>query len=216
MNIQQCWPTWTEHRELSVEHLLTMLQMRQQRFRGFASVEEGRGFMRPKASVNTSAGQEMLRLLMFRVIEECAESYMADDMDHVKEEAIDAINYLWAIPILDEDRWPLPELAKMMHLTFAMPTVATRLTWPPVTPRLTLDDLANVSLWLAGDVGDLLRNRAWMQNAQDVYFAGQTRLDLSIARVTYTLFRLFSGWDEFERFYHAKDVVLSFRLRSRY
>jgi len=202
--------------ELTPQVLHHMLCVRQIRFRGFANVENGRGFIKPEASINTSSGQEMLRLLMFRVIEECSESYMADDPAHIKEEAIDAINYLWAIPILDESRWPLTELADKLYRVFLSPVQATRLTWPPVTPGLTLYDLANVSLWLGGDVGDLLRNRAWMQNAQDVFFAGQTRLDLSIARVTISLYRLFSGWDEFARFYYAKDAVLDFRLRSHY
>lgn len=216
MNIHQFMDKRPELRELSEQAIYEMLLKRQEAFRGFASIEKSRGFIQPMASVNTSDGQEILRLLMFRVIEECTESYAAIEPAHIKEEAIDAINYLWAIPVLDPSHWRLNEVAKSLHQLFLSPAQTTRLTWPPVTSMLTFYDIANVSIWLAGDVGDVLRNRSWMQNPQDVFFAGKSGLDLSIMRVTYTLFRLFENWDEFSRYYDAKHEVLMFRLRSKY
>lgn len=217
MNIQQFWPETDTLFEPTTDQILDLIRRRLATYCGFASLEQTKGVLRPTVNLNTSIGQEALRVLMFRVIEEATESYMATDPDHVKEEAIDAINYLWSIFVIDPGRYTLPEVASVLTLVFTQPAVATRLSEPPVTSQtLSAQDIGDISIWLSGDVGDMLRNRAWMNNSQSIYFEGTKILELSILRVTRRLMKVFSGFDEFCRFYLAKDDVLQFRIRSHY
>jgi hypothetical protein len=193
------------------------LDMRARSYRGFASIEKNKGLLQPEVSLNTPHGQEMLRMLMFRTIEECVESINSRDRDHELEEVIDAYNYLWAMLIIDPVRFKPLELATMLHKTFIDPSSTTNMTWSG-HPGGALDtrDVGEIAEWLAGDVGEVLRNRAWMQNAQDNYFAGIDVLRIAICRVTYRLYRVFPSWTSFAAMYIAKDAVLQFRLRSNY
>ena len=232
MNITETWPQQAEPFPLEAATISDFIIRRIDTYRGFASIEQGKGLLSPTVRLQTSHGQEMLRVLMFRVIEEVAESIDATDPNHVKEEAIDAINYLWSMLIIDDSRSNPSTVVTDLLNTFITPSSVCQMTFNvevedhfvPTYPhsnhgyarRLNPTDLGQISIWLAGDVGNVLRNRAWMQNAQDVYFAGYKTLLLSIYRVTALLMMPFESFDEFARFYIAKDEVLKFRLRSRY
>jgi hypothetical protein len=83
----------------------------------------------------------------------------------------------------------------------------------PLPPEV--EDLGELSLIL-GRVGDLLRNRAWMVHPQDIHFTGREALDKAIIYVSMIIFESFKNFEEFWRYYVAKDNVLQFRLRSKY
>lgn len=222
----------TEYMDLVLPPPLTLAAVRElivrrrDTYTGFAEIETSRGVLQPSVSLNTSRGQEMLRVLFFRVIEEAVESYMADDPMHVKEEAIDAINYLWSTLIIDPARFSIDSAAQIIYDVFARGVEVTHVTslqpfgagGYSVYHNYTLDheDLGQIAIWVAGDVGDLMRNRAWMTNSQDIYFQGTEQLKIAVQRVTARLSEVFSNWDEFYRYYVAKDEVLKFRLRTHY
>ncbi len=218
MNVNQFMPGPDATPPCTPETFMLFLEMRQAAYRGFASIEQDKGLLQPTASLNTPKGQEMIRMLMFRTIEECVESLMSEDPEHRLEELADAYNYLWSILILDPDRLNIAETGIMLHKAFTDPVAATNLTWQPgqVGKSLETHDIGEIATWLAGDVGDVLRNRAWMQNPQDMYFAGLQVLRLSICRVSYRMYQAFPTWADFARMYIAKDAVLQFRLRSKY
>lgn len=218
MNIQHTMPAPDAVPPCTIETLQIFLEMRRRTFKGFAEIEEHKGLITPRANFNTPHGQEVLRMLMFRVIEECVESMNSKSRPHILEEAIDAYNYLWSILVVDEGRLGNDlQVATMLYETFVDPAAATSLTWAEShIPFLSHADVGCVAAWLAGDVGDLMRNRAWMNNAQDVYFTGNRVLALAICRVSFCLYRLFSDWQEFAAYYIAKDAVLQFRLRTNY
>lgn len=183
-----------------------LLDRRQSTYRGFTSIESQKGFLRPEASLNTSNGQEMVRILLFRVLEEIGESFDSVDPDHVKEEAVDAVNYLLAIPALD------PRSLNRDRLIPVLMTAVQTATWDRPYDHKQIGE----TVLLFSRIGDTLRNRAWMENAQDTYFSGALYLQDVIGLVMSQLMGVCSNFDEFCRIYIAKDEVLNFRLRSKY
>lgn len=221
MNIHSFIPTLRGNTPLipDLDAMMKMLEMRRITYSGFAMLEADKGFLTPTISLHTTKGQEALRLLMFRVIEEVIESVMADERAHALEEAIDAINYLWSMLIVDPKIFQERSTASFLALVFTDPIEVMRDSSPGLFSHihsLTNDHVSHIVQWLAGDVGDLLRNRAWMNNSQSIYFEGSNVLLLSIVRVTRVLYNLFESWDEFAEYYYAKDMVLQFRLRTNY
>jgi hypothetical protein len=209
VEVQPCtYATWAD-----------MLGRRLETFRGFATIEADKGFLRPTVSFHTSRGQEMVRILGFRVIEELTESLEAyDSRIHQLEELIDAFNYLISIPLLDPEVITIENLASRLFLSLE-----------PDEPGLTIDDCFGIMEWfrsdegyawivskLAGKLGDSLRNRAWMEQTQDLYFSNSNLLLEIVASVARQIMRCFESWDEFYTYFIAKDEVLKFRLRSHY
>lgn len=203
MNISDLWPVETpEHNSAETwEHLLAL---RTETFTAFAELESKQGFLQPKVSIRTTQGQEMVRILAFRVLEELGEAHMSTSSDHYYEELIDALNYLLSIFVLTGEHDPLmhPSLARLFEEAHR-----------PAT-RLTRMQLGDVVILLGAQLGDLLRNRSWMQNTQNPYF------DASLLEITAPVFSLiFANFDTFEKFWQffiAKDNVLQFRLRTQY
>lgn len=70
---------------------------------------------------------------------------------------------------------------------------------------------------IADKLGDLLRNRSWMNNSQDAYFTGKPKLIELLCELTQLVYQhSFRNFDEFAKYFVAKDRVLQFRLRSKY
>lgn len=199
VNIKDFWPI--EKSPSSTPQAWDQLfRMRQTTFYGFCERERQQGFLNPPVSLALAHGQEMARILMFRTLEEFVEAMLATDPDHILEELIDALNYLWSLMCLD-------------------PNVAwSEIEFQPVFLErhpVCVTELGELSLMLAATT-ELFRNRAWMEHAQDVYFGGGLQFKQAITACTHLILAHFNDWDEFWRYYVAKDRVLQFRLKSNY
>lgn len=207
MNIRDYWPL-TDEVPCTEEVWFSLLQMRLSTFQGFAEIEKKQGIIHPTVSVSTAHGQEVLRMLAFRTLEELGEAYLSVEPDHYYEELIDAFNYLTSALLLsgqiDEK---LPAL-----FVEAFENRNTEVVGFP--PELNHGSLGKVTVMLGAELGDSLRNRAWMKNVQNSYFD----LDLfkQLSAVFIFIFRLFPDFKTFWCYYVAKDAVLQFRLRSNY
>lgn len=176
----------------------------------FMVVENGKGFVQAPTSLETSRGQEMLKLLMYRVIEEYAESLESVDPKHVKEELIDAFNFLCELLLLED-----PNDLTILHRTM-LEAVDKVLLDPEHSATAPNEFYCRKLVEQVGKLGNFLRNRPWMNNAQDVYFSGREELQKVVYWTAELIMESFDDWDDFWRFYTAKDRVLAFRLRSNY
>lgn len=206
MNIQDFLPEKVPTSS-SVEIWDSLIDLRQKTFTGFLTVEANNGFLRPKVSLATSHGQEMVRILCFRVLEELAEAYDSNDREHYLEELIDAFNYLLSLFLL-EGEIPSGLSEKLHQMT------EKYLDPDQETVKLTLALMGNATLQLGSKLGDTLRNRAWMNHAQNTFFDGQ--LTELLKPVIALILSLFPDFATFYSMYVAKDSVLQFRLKSRY
>lgn len=196
------------------QEIIKLLELRKATFTGFAALEKDQGFITPTVNFSTSKGQEMLRIMLFRVIEECVESFESVDPNHIKEEAIDAMNYLLSALMLDHTLFPAHRLADHMLLwskEVYEPSNLYRLNQP-----LTEHDISAISICIGGKLADTFRNRAWMNRAQTTLFEGYYAFVEAAKLIMGKLFTTFSSWEEFYTFFVAKDKVLQFRLKSRY
>lgn len=205
------WPTAPYPQHSTTEVWMNLIHLRSETFDGFARIEESKGLLRRTVNVNTSHGQDLLRILWFRVLEECAESYLAVDIAHQKEEAIDAMNYLMSTALIDQSLMKPEALGAL--LAFAAREVFTSDHRPGC---MRLVDLGAITKMVCGDLADTFRNRAWTNEAQDIYFAGLTTLINVIKEVAEILFSQFDSFSDFWQYYVAKDNVLKFRLATNY
>jgi hypothetical protein len=191
----------------------SLLSRREATFRGFAELEENNGLIKPKVNINTAKGQELHRLMLFRVLEELSESYESIDPMHRREEAIDAFNYLLSFMMLDPLAFSRTDLvANLNSLSYRVFDQDPLLLDQP----LTLPILGQLTYSIAGRVPDFFRNRAWMNNPQHPYFEGHALVLAIFAETSCAIFSIFPDWDTFYRLFVAKDEVLQFRLRTRY
>lgn len=205
MNIKDFWPT--EPVEHSVETWRHLLELRKKTFLGFLSIEDERGFLKP-CSLHTSKGQEMIRILLFRFFEELVESIDATDELHQKEEIIDAFNFMYGVYYLDEDLFSKLITPERLMLLSSQASFNNR--------KLSVYDIGLLIVNIGIKIGDLLRNRAWMNTPQDLYYSGVEPMVLSFEYSTEKMFSCFSSFEEFAKYFIAKDAVLQFRLRSKY
>lgn len=201
-NIRDFWPL--EASPLTREVWGDLLELRYQTFTGFAILEQAQGIVRPTVNLSTAVGQETLRLLAFRVIEELGEAHLAIDKDHYYEELIDAFNYLLSLTLLEGK--VKPELLVQLEVS------TTVIGKHP--SRMNYSTIGYCAVELGGKLGDYLRNRPWMHNAQSTYFDGD--LVVLIKTTMETILSLFPDESTFYKYYVAKDSVLQFRLRSKY
>lgn len=187
-----------------------LLDRRYKRFHGFCQIEEGRGFVKPSVSLSSSEGQEIGKILLYRTLEEMAESHLGVDPFHWKEEVIDAMNYYLGFCLLDSDRFQDPTLDVLCHEIAIDPTSYNG------REKVSLDELGLMTVWIGGELSDYFRNRAWMHNSQDQFFSGDEILTRVTKNVIARMLSTFSNFGEFWAFYIAKDEVLRFRLETKY
>lgn len=192
----------------TMETALKMVEARRKTFLGFAAREQERGLIEPSVSFSTSQGQEMLRIMLFRVLEEVSESFEAIDKQHRQEEAIDALNYLMSALMLDPGFIQDQYMANLL-IQAAEKSPMNSFVW-------STGVLGEVTYAIAGRLGDTLRNRAWMEHTQQLYFEGFNAVVEVFIEVAAWLLNTFESWDEFYRMYMAKDAVLQFRLETKY
>lgn len=230
VNIQQFLPQYTpvELRRLDAELWLKLLERRKLSFEGFFETEsKSQVGLYSARTVHIARGQDYLRGLFFRVIEEVGEALESSDYDHFLEELIDAVNYLLAAAIFDESLFTHAELAVILEKACMLETPTVKRQDVPkngfpftmmADPNrgLEVELLGEISYLCSTYIGDVLRIRSWTEVPQDLYFAGKTRFVVVLGLVFSRLFMLFPDSDTFYRFYVAKDDVLQFRLRSKY
>ena len=212
MDVNHFWPTDDEIESLLAQPTEAvwahLFDLRQKTWNGFSAIEAEKGVVRPKVSISTSYGQEVLRIIMFRVLEEASEALLAEDSTHVQEELVDAMNYLMSLFLIDQEHGPG---RGVLLSSFAEMTES--ISWGQ---EFNLSDLGFCTRLLGGVLSDRLRNRAWMNHAQDFYFSGWDVFHESLLTVAHILLAHFESFEAFLRVYIAKDGVLQFRLKSKY
>lgn len=197
-----------ESRPMTASTLVEMLSSRREVWRGFAALEEDRGGLPQMVHLSTSRGQEVARSLIMRAIEEVTEAMDSEQREHMLEELIDAMNYLWSLLIIDAPRGnAVPPDSCLLHL------LAGRIHWGSgLVSELFLGQFAFLSRHLLAK----FRNRPWQNAPQSLYFDGWQELEWFVVTASAHLMSCFKSWDEFCTLWWAKDEVLRFRLRSKY
>jgi len=187
--------------ELSADSLGKLLIVRQETFLGFMDREHNKGILFTPFDLRTPKGQDVARLFFWRCIEEYAEAISANSLEHRLEELIDSFNYASAMIVGTQNLW----LGDLMEL---MPPQFTR-------EDPTRERLGAIAYKLA-NVTETFRNRAWMENSQSNYFDGMAEYRSTLFWAIRQICKGFESWEEFWRYFMAKDAVLKFRLRSNY
>ena len=206
MNIHDFYPVNLEEKVAanSIAAWRHFLERREVRFAAYLNVEGRRGFLKVPTSLTTSEGQEMVRILFARAIEELLEAREAQTPSHRREELIDSLNYFLSISLLEGSIFP--GVTEALWRGWAFNAVEPTLNQPPFDQFLS-HVLSDIFPFL-----DKLRNRAWQRNAQSLYFDGWSNLLAFYAGLSDGLKPFFGTWTSFAKFYIAKDEVLKFRL----
>jgi hypothetical protein len=220
VNILDVWPSekMSSPRPGSSYTWWELFVARREIYQGFAELEKDYGFLQPVTSYATSKGQEMVRMIILRGLEELQEALEAEDPAHVKEEIIDALNYFWVLGILDpflDLRGLCDEFATRFDLIDESPP-AGGLDGTKGDSRTLNGDAIAFAMRAASPLLESLRNRPWQQHSQSLYFDGFPALCAFLLDITDYLLQFFESWGEFWRYYYAKSEVLRFRLRSNY
>lgn len=214
MNVLDVMPTEDQiPRMIDFTECVELMKLRHKRFTMLTKIEsERQGFVKNQADISTPNGQEMLRILMQRTLEEAGESFESTDGVHRKEEVIDAVNFMWAGFLLDPHLFSIRQVAQLLNQSIIVATISHG--W--VDLPLDYYDLGVLTYELATRIGDYLRNRPWHQNAQDQYFAGREAMILVWMNAMKVLLKVFKSPGEFWAFFMAKDRVLEFRIQTQY
>lgn len=206
---------------LTLETFYDMIRRRHATFCSFAEIEERRGFVRPAVSFSTSQGQEMLRIMLFRVLEEIIESHTAHTTNHIQEELIDALNYFLSALMIDHEMFDHDTVALMFYeITLQYFDRRTNHSdddydlFTCMPPNQV--DIYKLTKGICGDLAETFRNRAWMNQTQQTYFHGYDQVRLIFKLFMNTILPSFYDWQNFYTMYIAKDEVLQFRLSSKY
>ena len=206
--------SFIEKAEASVqEHsMMKILDRRRQRFHEYCSIELNQGGIDVSASLSSPKGQENVRVLFSRTIEELFEAFYSESEEHYLEELIDALNFGSSILFLDADDDIV--LRRMVHVAShveALDEVTISLTklW---TPQMIVFNVGKSFSPLL----ESLRNRAWQKQTQQPYFTGEVQLRTAAVDLFSWIVPQFGNWKKFYSYFIAKDEVLRFRLASGY
>ena len=214
----------TQLKSPTLEAVRLLLELRLKTFIGFAELEAEQGVITTELVASDKLGQDQIRLLWSRTVEELLEADEAKDWTHVQEEIIDAVNYFWAIIVAEStghfQSAPVIESFVMgwLHIASTVNPFSKALSFGE--PEGTKDwsfELAVPFMRASNDLLSKLRNRSWQRQAQSVYFDGMPQLE----HVMFELGCLVAGafdseWDEFVALYISKDNVLQHRLETKY
>jgi hypothetical protein len=188
-----------------------LFKLRIRTYQAFAEIEKGKGLLKPVMNLASTHGQEAVRILTQRGLEELAEAYDSIERDHFLEELIDAINYFWVLAIIEgKGNSPLDYIIGEMindlndHVH----------DWPG-NSGLTTRHIGQAVVDL-NPVFEKLRHRAWMVNPQNQYFDGYPEITSFLCKNLCLVMDQFKDWSEFVQFYIAKDNVLQFRIQTKY
>lgn len=210
------WPTQEEPFLNTAPQWEDVFVRRVESHAGFIKIETRRGDYVPHG-LDTPQGQNWLRLQMFKVLEELQESRMSTDPDHAKEELIDAFNYLLSLLLIDRSATPISrEVLEIFQRTADHIFFNEGLAQPPFFQKFSDAAMLLSTSTFTGELSDSLRSRSWMENDQDSFFRGGVLLLNAVIVVAFEIMQCFKSFDEFIRFYNAKDNVLKFRLETKY
>jgi len=198
---------------LSIETVNELLVKRNLTFLAFASIENQKGFVKPTVSFSSSQGQEMLRIMLFRTLEEVVEASEAKANNHVLEELIDALNYLMSALMLDQEYFTIE---RMTELTYDILNNQRWITFVPEDIVVSDHSILYILHLIMGRMAETFRNRAWMNQTQQTFFHGYEEAGQVYQRILHTFLVHFDSWETFYKFFVAKDNVLQFRLNSKY
>lgn len=203
-----------------------LLDYRQDTFLGFLRVEEANGGIQSNVSLSTKQGQESVRMLFARTLEEYFEARSSGTKQHFLEELIDALNYGMSILFLESRPTEMKKVAEALSTEFLKAQDSWDghcVAWFADSDQVSLEVICKWEENLLGlaEESDLmlssLRNRAWQESVQSPYFDGWPQLVAWVAVLALLIFELFDfDWDSFVQLFVAKDKVLQFRLRSAY
>lgn len=216
MNVDHYLPN-IQTAELNRDTIARLVAMRYETFCGFATIEATKGFVKPAVSFSTSQGQEMLRIMLFRVMEEIIESHNAISVNHIQEELIDALNYMLSAIMLDVNLFSQETVTDMFYKAcydFILEYPYKSKNWTCHSPNAS--EVYHLTKAICGDLAESFRNRAWMNQTQQTYFHGFPIVVEVFRKFMMIILKSFENWDNFYRMYVAKDMVLQFRLQSKY
>lgn len=216
MNVQTYLP---KYRELDLRQYTArdLLQLRGDLFGAFCQRETHNGGIDPSHSLSIPKGQENVRVLFARTVEELLEARDSTERDHFLEELIDAINFGTAIVflnhgsgvLLDQLADELQGLLEMKHYPVPVPASG------PIDLRVF--DIRIIRILQAfSPLLEKLRNRAWQNGAQHPYFLGSRQIQIAIRALWAEVMACFDSPEDFIRMYLAKADVLKFRLETKY
>lgn len=216
MNIRDFWDEEVpQSMEIpGVEAWRAILALRASTYRGFAKVEEIHGIVHLNIRLDTAPGQDVLRTMVMRGLEEMLESADSVDPDHRLEELIDALNFFLNLGVMDQtiDREKLVNDLGAQYYGFG--------TADPHSPSFvwTLDINTAILTILTSAAPMLarLRNRSWQNSPQSTFFDGWPETCRFLSTCCFQILLLFPSWESFVRYFLAKDRVLQFRIQSRY
>ena len=196
----------------SAEAWLDLLDRRRATFLAFCDLEREKGFIAPPVSLALPKGQDTARLLMFRAIEEFTEAVNSTSEEHRLEELIDSVCYVMSVLLID------PETFTDVDVLRFADELGTADNIFGLETHLSMGDLSTLGqfTYYLATATELFRNRAWMVNVQDMYFAGKQALFDALLIAVKLIQHHFDSWESFWGYYVAKDNVLQFRLRTRY
>lgn len=219
MNIthQDMWPQDTDISHLlkpSPQTLKNLFQLRYETFSGFSKIEQEKGFIQCGSSLSFPKGQEMARILLLRSMEELSEAADSTYPQHFYEELVDALNYAWSIPLLNKKEIP----PTFYHLVMASSNSVKREQEAVGRLIMTASPETFIGRYMmtAAPLLEKLRNRAWMNNSQSMYFEGWPELTVLTGAATYYVTSQFESWKQFVQYFVAKNNVLQFRLSTNY
>lgn len=208
MNVQSFLPNYAND-DMSGYDAKTLLSLRGDVFHAFCQRESCNGGIDPACSLSMPKGQENVRVLFARTVEELLEARASEERDHFLEELIDAINFGTSILFLNHNNETLlPALSDSIDNLFGMKHY-TASEFPFDTRIIRILDAFSPLL-------EKLRNRAWQNGAQHPYFMGSMQIRQAIYVLWAEVIACFDSPEDFKRMYMAKHDVLNFRLKTKY
>lgn len=216
MNIRDFWDeAIPQSMEIpGAEAWQAILACRASTYRGFAKVEEIHGLVNLDIRLDTAPGQDVLRTMTMRGLEEMLESAGSFDPDHRLEELIDALNFFLNLAVMDKtiDLGRLvQDLSSQFYGFGIVDPLSEPLVWTTEINYALIDALTDMAPMLAR-----LRNRSWQNSPQSTFFDGWPETCNFLSSVCYRLLNFFPSWESFVRYFMAKDRVLQFRIKSQY
>lgn len=194
-------------------HAELVLSLRERTFKAFCATEKDKGGIDSSYPLFTTQGQNNVRQLFARMVEELFESDESESREHRLEELIDALNFGLSLVFLgdwltvEQDHWQELLLSAMKVAPVKYLNENSEFSFPSQLYRLGLA----FSPLLAK-----LRNRTWQNSSQHPYFSGNLELINAVAHLYGMVVCNFKDMEEFLAYYIAKDQVLQFRINSRY
>ena len=200
--------------------LTELLDLRKKTFHGFCAVEVQQGGLDPLVPLTTPRGQESVRVLVMRTLEEVMEAYHSHEKTHYQEEWVDAVNFATSLLFLPHQNQAKAFL-DFIHLGASLQLEDEvgqykPASWDSIRTIFNRQFVTDTLLMKAHPLLETLRNRAWQNQVQNPHFMGSTPLIHFVYEVWFYAIEANGGWDHFCQMYKAKDAVLQFRLSTNY